>query len=107
MARKSLEEISREVMSYAVNNTGLPEPWCHDPDYQAALALWKCIVIPGQNKNARLTALKEYYDRVHGKAGTGLEAGEGMEEVDLGRLTPDESRELIRLLAKAKGKETA
>lgn len=103
MVEYTLQELSAIIVKYVRAGEDLPEPYCDDPTCQALRALWSIILHPGKNQNVRMQALREYFDRVLGKAGALGERSQGTEEVDLGRLSGDEAAELVRLLNKAKG----
>jgi hypothetical protein len=98
----SLYEISCQVMPYASKSLPLPESHESDPDYQSMRALWGIILHERRNSTARLTAIREYYDRVIGKAKDGENDGES-ETYDLLKLTPDERETFLALVAKMKG----
>lgn len=98
----TLYEISCQVLPWAESCQPLPEPYNADPDYQAMKALWRVILGGGKNENARLAAVKEYWDRVRGKAGAEGEDGQGGNEYDLSKLNSDELKTFLALIAKMK-----
>jgi hypothetical protein len=99
----TLYEISCQVLPWAESCQPLPEPFNADPDYQAMKALWRVILGGGKNENARLAAVKEYWDRVRGKVGAEGENQQTDEEYDLSKLDSDELKTFLALIAKMKG----
>jgi len=101
----TLYEISCQVLPWAESCQPLPEPYNADPDYQAMKALWRVILGGGKNENARLAAVKEYWDRVRGKVGVDGEEQAIGDEYDLSKLTGDELKTFLALISKMKGEE--
>jgi hypothetical protein len=94
--------VSAKVLPWVKAAKPLEEPFSAEPEFQAAYALWEIILRPGRNVNARLSALREYYDRTRGRPGQG-DDDDGTEELDLSLLSPEEVEQLLYLMQKARG----
>lgn len=103
---QALYDIYRDVVPVARDSLTLAEPFASEPAYQAALALWKCILHPGKSNHTRMMALKEYHDRILGKVFSASEGSKPLGgNLDLSLLSDDELATLTLLLKKAEKKD--